>query len=458
MTGRRPTPPAASLAQWRSAARRLVAAACLAIVVSACTVAQSYRVGMAPGEVDPSGVERPRCSSETGSYSLSTTTWAFEIVRYNDSPYVLQEMKENRHPDGRFTYCLDYVANVLASDSINVGYGAANNTGTGLLSYVASFAVDKTPEVIRNLIRAIFVGLSRNPDFNDNRFALGEVEPKVFGRFEVDPLDAEEMAALNVRLADFGFCLLLAGYSVDASVPGEHYCANPRKTLAHAPSARLQAERNQSWLARHPERTGILYRPRIPYTLEIYTQKDPRHSAWQLRKTTEVKLENLAPVVSLRLNRAAFAEARIGLEFEQGVLRNFCIYKSSEIAGFIDIPLDIVYGIAALPSETIRAEINRANATVELVTAQTNLIDAQRKLIDFQKATAPEAQSGLATPNLGNVTNTVGCANSENCPSDFQPTRRINLPANAHFEGAICDRIKDFATRPTAPPPKGGQT
>jgi hypothetical protein len=450
VTGRPPEFPEVGLARRRVAAGRLLLAAVLAAAVSACTVAQSYRIGMAPGEVDKGGAGRPNCSSETGSYSLSTTTWAFEIVRYNNSPYILQEMQELRHPDGRFTYCLDYVANALASDSIDVGYGTADE-GTGLLDHVASFAVDKTPEVARNLIRAIFVGLSRNPNFNDNRFALDQVDRKVFGRFEVDPLDAEEMAALNTRLADFGFCLLLAGYSVDASVPGESYCTNPRKAVALAPSARLQVERDQSWLAESPDRTGILYRPRIPYMLEIYTQDDPRHSAWQLRKTTEVKLENLAPVVSLRLNRAAFAEARVGLEFDQGVLKNFCIYKSSEIAGFIDIPLDIVYGIASLPAETIRAEINRANATAELATAEKDLIVAQRKLIDFQKATGPEAQSGLVAPNLAAVTNTVGCgANNLNCPNTFTPARRIALPSDS-FTGSICSASAARAARPTAP-------
>ena len=365
MIGGRPQSAAARRVRGRTA--RLAIAACLAVAVSACTVAQSYRVGMAPGENDPAGAGRPRCSSETGSYSLSTTTWAFQIARYGDSPYILEDMKEIRHADGRFTYCLDYLANALASDALDVSYaktttsgsGAGATTtisGVGLLDYVASFAVDKTPEIARNLIRAIFIGISRNPNFNDNRAALDGNTRKEFGRFEVDPLDAEEMAALNTRLADFGFCILLSGYSVDASVSGGEYCANPRKALARAPSAQLQLERNQSWLANHPERTGILYRPRIPYSLEIYTQEDPRHSAWQLRKVTEVRLENLAPVVSLRLNRAAFAEARVGLEFDQGVLQNFCIYKSSEVAGFIDIPLDIVYGIVSLPAETIRAE------------------------------------------------------------------------------------------------------
>ena len=425
----------------------LLAYAAAALGLSACTVADSYRVAMTPaayGEVAHSD-----CASEAGAYALSSTTWSFDIVRYGDSPYILEEINERRHPDGRFTYCLDYVANALASDTLDVGYtvGDAKTRGQGLLSHIASFAIDRTPQVVRNIIRAIFIGVSGKGDFGDTRIGIGAKPPKPFGHFEVDPLDAAEMASLNVRLADFGFCLLLDGYSVDRSVTGQQYCANPIRAVDTAPSAKLQAERTQSWLVQNADQRGILYRPRIPYTLEIYTQDDPRHSAWMLRKTQIVQLENIAPIISLHLNRAAFAEARVGMEFDEGALTNVCLYKTSEIAGFVDIPLDIVYGIASLPAETIRAEVNRATQTQAVINAERELIVAQRNLIDFQKQTS--ATTYPTAVDSAKLSNTTGCETS-NCPQTSNFKTAVAAPASRDFllngDKGICKALQSYAS------------
>lgn len=395
--------PVSTRRAWRAG---LAAVAALA----GCTVTESHRVTMAPGEAS----HAPSCSSETGSYSLSMTTWSFEIATYADSPYVLEEIREKRYPDPGHTYCLDYLASTLAHDRLAVGYTttastAATATGGGLLSYVASFAVDKTAVVIRQLIRAIFIGISGRADFSFARSGLDKNKRVLHGRFEVDPLDAEEMAQLNRRLGDFGFCLVLAGYSVDAAVSGKDYCNAPERRLRQAPSPLLEMARAQSWLVEQPERAGVLYRPRIPYSLEIYTQDDPGHSAWELRKVTEVRLENLAPIVSLGINRAIFADAKVGLEFDGGVLKNYCVSKTSEVAGFIDIPLDIVYGIVSLPGQTLKAEFDRVNATRDLVAAETALIKTQREYEAFLR------NKNAGTAGVGNppakLSNTDACAN-----------------------------------------------
>jgi hypothetical protein len=395
-----------------------------ALMLAGCSVAQSYRVTLAPGE---EAAATPGCRSEAGSYSLSMTTWSFEIATYKrggePSPYVLEEINENSYPDPGHTYCLDYLASPLANDKIVVAYSTADDKGltrSGLLDHVASFAVDKTAVVIRKLIRAIFIGISGRSDFPFTRFGQydNKVPPDrtVHGRFEVDPLDAEEMAALNGRLADFGFCIVLSDYSFDPVVSGEAYCSNPSGVLARAPSQKLESARRKSWLVSHPERAGILYRPRIPYTLEIYTQDDPGHSPWKLRKITKVRLENLSPIVSLGINRAIFAQARVGLEFDRGVLENFCISKSSEVAGFIDIPLDIVYGIVELPTQTLRAQLDRLNQTDALIKAETTLIQTQQQYEEFLRS--KDAFKG-GKPPAKITNNPAKCTDEGNTNCDF---------------------------------------
>ncbi|RWC50015.1 MAG: hypothetical protein EOS55_05495 [Mesorhizobium sp.] len=387
---------------------------------------------------------------------MSMTTWAFEIKTYGNSPFVLEAIKEKHYPDATHTYCLDYLASALTKDRIAVGYSSADATkgiGGGLLAYVASFSVDKTPVIVRNLIRAIFIGISGKGDFSFAREAVPTTDVRTRGRFEVDPLDAEEMAVLNNRLADFGFCLVLDGYSFEESLPGipgtsaQTYCADPIGTINRHPSRRLAIAHQQAWLTSKPERRGILYRPRIPYSLEIYTQEDPRHSAWQLRKVTEVKLENISPIVSLGINRALFAEARVGLEFDAGVLQNFCLAKSSEVAGFVDIPLEIVYGIVELPTQTIKAEFERANSTAALATAQTSLIETQRQYELFLRGKS----SNVGTPPQGGIQNTNACPNNQCVATPATMTNNDGVKAAGPFldatESGIC---KELTTQLTA--------
>jgi hypothetical protein len=419
------------------------------LAVAGCNVAESYRISMAPtadGETSAGGP--PPCVSETGYYSLSMTTWSFKIKQIPGAgePYFISELAPERHADPRFTYCLDYLANILADDSLSVGYSQDANIGTptaaatrasGLLSYVASFAVDQSAEVARKLIKAIFIVLSRDPGFTGRFADPGTGEPITKGAYELDPLNPEEVAAINERIKLFGFCLVLDDYTYDsggASV--DAYCNAPQRVVRQHPSQDLAGLREQRWLKQKPERGGILYRPRLPYQLSVYTKDDPSGpERWALRETKTVNLENLSPIISMNLSRAAFAKSRVGLEFDAGVLTNFCVSKSSAVSSFIEIPLEIVYGLVALPSTTIRAEISRANETKDLVAAQTKLIAAQQQFLQFQQGTP-----GVGPPvaaNGGPINGTTGCAGSNvaHCPGAYgKPTTPTYLPT-------VCENI-----------------
>ncbi|TBC25589.1 hypothetical protein ELH33_32955 (plasmid) [Rhizobium ruizarguesonis] len=363
----------------------------LPLALAACNVADSYRiVPLASGTVEASPGQ-PACASTAGSYALSYTTWSFKINQYPNEPPFISGLAPNVRPDSHFVYCLDYLANAFSDDQLSIGYDMTTQQTTkasGVLNYVASFAVDQSSIVIRRLIRSIFVVLSRDPSFSVRFGQTVPIEaPVTLHSFDEDPLDAEKMAGVNASIKDDGFCLVLRDFSFDDRRTGvQSYCNSPVSTVAAYPSPALSALRAQRWLRDHPERGGILYRPRLPYALEVYTKDDPSGpESWSLRQTKTVMLENLSPVVSLGIDRALFAQSHVGLEFDQGVLTNFCIARSSTISGLVDIPLDIVYGIVSLPSRTIVAEINRVQASQELVAAQTDLIVAQKQFIEFEK-------------------------------------------------------------------------
>lgn len=410
--------------------------------LAGCNVAESYRVSLVPGETaNKQTSDTVRCSTEAGSYSLSMTTWQFEISKYPASAPFLDNLTPISHPDTHFTYCLDYVANAFADDTLSVSYAtgpAATPSASGMLNYVASYAVDQSATVIRKLIRAIFVVLSRSPDFNP-RAAVQTGDPVLLGRFEVDPLDAEEMAAVNDRIKSFGFCLVLDDYSFEMKETSpEAYCSNPHRISSNFPSQKLAHTRQKRWLREKPDRGGILYRPRLPYGLSVYTKDDAGGpGTWQLRETKTVYLENLSPIVSLGLNRVAFAKSRIGLEFDNGVLKNFCLARSGSVRGIVEIPLDIVYGVVSLPSVTIKAEIDRASKSQLLLDAEDKLLVAQGQFIEFEK------NKGAAKPNISKgtgaiITGTTGCGTGGCSPP---PTITDQSGEAAFISPGVCDDI-----------------
>ncbi|MCZ4088720.1 hypothetical protein [Sinorhizobium psoraleae] len=237
--------------------------------------------------------------------------------------------------------------NAFSDDDVTVAYYKKGDTSTidttqdvtGLLSVVASKNIDQTGEIIRNLIRAIFIFVSGDFGFSFNRLT-GTSERVMMTEQTVDPFDLSAMAALNKSLREYGYCLTLGKYTFNTgrSSP-ESYCDRPDLSLsaAAAPPFLRAAKDQQNLVGTLPD--GVFYRPRQPYQLFVYVRDDPGSGkAWELRMTKDVMLENLSPILALRVNRTIFAEYRTALAFDRGNLVDVCIAKGSEVLGGLQIP------------------------------------------------------------------------------------------------------------------------
>jgi hypothetical protein len=212
---------------------------------------------------------------------------------------------------------------------------------------------------------------------------------------------------MNQSIRRFGFCFLLENYTYDRNAtPVSAYCDAPGKmAYEHSPPA-ATAIASMRFHVPKPS-SGIFYRPKAPYQLQVYTKHYPDdRGEWELSYTKKFEMENIMPVISVGIGRAVFATRRTGLVFDNGLLANVCIAKGSEIAGAIEIPLDIIYGLVALPGEIIRATYNDAETRRDLIRAETELINAQKEYIDFlnsqtkaQAVTKKPSTLSLGTPN-----------------------------------------------------------
>ena len=466
---------------------RLVAIISVALVVVGCNVtkSQNYQLSDRPGF----NFNRA-CETELGSYTLPRTVLHFKVVK-TSSDFMMQTINEERVPDNRHIYCLDHLQNGFVHDVVRVfknkvtqkeGMGEtltpAKTTGDGTIKYdkdntpflqlIASKAVDHTAGIIRNFIQAVFIGISGNPNFNSGQRSsnglLAGSNDVVVADFHVDPFDHEEMGEVNQALRRFGFCAVLEGYTFNRhALSVQHYCESPaRKAVDYAPRA-ASAIKNMRYLKPKPK-SGIFYRPRAQYQLSVYVKHRPDDPGpWRLALMKTIKAENIMPIVSVGISRDAFATRRTGLVFDDGQLSNVCISKGSGVVEGIKIPLDVIYGIIALPSEIIIGTIRDRETANQLAAAQTRLIAAQNKYIEFLNtedaaATNNQITSGDNPEGISlNLTEKVG-KNIKNDVTNSVPVSAAPVggeptdPGNIVGTGAspilsqICARLKN-ATR-----------
>ena len=180
----------------------------------------------------------------------------------------------------------------------------------------------------------------------------------------------------------------------------------------------------------NPLLPGLLYRPRVPYRLSVFRKLDPGGSdRWKLSETQQVALENLSPVLSLDVRRAAFAGRNANFVFNSGTLVTACVSKNSEIEGFVDIPLQISKSLVALPATIVSVQVNQ-------IAAQTNLVNAENQLMQVQQA----------------IVGALGSGNKLVAPGGSTPTAWVRAPAPVFALPADLATAQTTTTISSAPP------
>jgi len=372
----------------------------LTAILGGCAITEST-------VVDRNGPPQPgtvACSSNLGSYSLPKSFVRVVIGRKNEAGARPDFVAFGNPPaDGKFrfeivrradpalTLCLDYLASAFAHDEIAVtkqdtdatkDNGISPTTSRQFLRSVIVNATDRSVQIAQNLIRAAFVGLSGNENFGVNRDIPIDQKPIILADLEFDPFDARASAEANSRLSPLGFCLVLEDFTFDrGSLSIDQYCNSPFRARTHLSQvAELYAAKSREPIP--PNSPGVLYRPRQTFMISAY-RKDGR-GRWHLSRRVEAEFENLSPVISVGVSRAAFARRNAALIFEEGTLQTVCTAKSSEIENFVAIPFEISRALVALPSQIVKVRINRIAQREELARVEELFIRTQAALLKTQ--------------------------------------------------------------------------
>jgi hypothetical protein len=436
------------------------------------------------------------CRSTLGSYSLPKRVLHIQITKKTDDNYhILNVADAIPKPDNQHIFCLDHLRSTTANDEIRVLKNkitvntfdsqktfqtvAAETTprtinkisqeSTPYLQLVASKSVDHTAGIIRRFIRAAFVLLTNKGSFASARSKLGlagdATQDLVVADFEVDPFDYVEMANVNQSVRKFGFCFVFEDHTFDRSAKGgptpNQYCNTPNVIAKKAPPPTAEAIHNMRYLVPKPV-DGIYFRPRASYRLSIYVKQDPDgRGTWTPAMIKKLEFENIMPIVSVGVSRAIFATRRTGLVFDDGMLTSVCITKGSEIEGAIQIPLDVIYGLVALPSETLIAATNDAKTAKDLASARQRLVTAQNNYIKFlnRETSLDSLQASLTNKaptdslSLGNAASRVPADPSDtNFPEDPPPDAGA-ISAGPNQGDALADICPELLAVKTSSPP-----
>ncbi len=353
----------------------------------------------------------PVCQSTLGSYTLPKHVLRFIITKKSgDKFHVLRQIEPKAVPDNRHVFCLDHLRSAFADDQVRVfknkaevkpaanppGNAQANSTDvtTPFLQLIASKAIDRTASIVRRFVRAAFILLSNKGDFKPANRSDVNVVTDTFGAgnvvvadFQVDPFDFQEMARVNEAARPLGFCFVLEDYTFNRSfVRGNSanaYCSDPLKVAYQHPPKTAKVISEMRYLLRKPV-SGIFFRPRASYRLTVYVKPDPNGSGqWRPGLIKNYLFENIMPIVSVGVDRAVFATRRTGLVFDDGMLTNICIAKGSEVLGGLAIPLEVIYGIIALPTAVLQAGVASDSLQRQVVEQRGRLVAAQKAYIEF---------------------------------------------------------------------------
>ena len=371
------------------------------------------------------------CRSAVGFYYLPKTHLIVDVVRKTKTDAKAKtteatsheiKVKRVRRADRERGYCLDYLSNISADDQLVVKKYKAQP----LLGLVRSNATDRSLEIGEKLIHTIFTAVSGNPDFQ----LSGQAQPRGFIEnagataakiltIEYDPFDPARSALINHALRDFGFCMILENYTIDLNQARiQQYCDNPAKTFQrhpvaaysykdvpsdHQQASAASGRRSASALGATNIVQGLYYRPRISYRLYIFIKRNLQaHGNWELAASHSLLMGNIAPILSIGVDRTAFAQRKTTLVFDEGMLKDACHFKGSELVGAVKLPLTIAKAVVSLPAQIIQVRIDQTHGMKELIKAQNEAIKTQTKyLAELNKLDTEVGSAG--SPTSANV-------------------------------------------------------
>jgi hypothetical protein len=311
----------------------------------------------------------PLCHSALGHYFLPKAMLSITATADKAAGTQTADWTMEPHADRSQAFCLDYLESVTSKDIVTV-----QRTDEGLLQTLNANVEDRTPAIVTSLVQTA-----------ENLTIAAAREAGVPGpdldtvKFQFDPFVWDELILAKSELRRFNLCIYVEGFSFPTDgmssaqilAAARRWCSlDAHATQRYEPP--IYAFANQP-VPREVLGSGIMYRPTAPYRLVMLHQKS---GVWELYRNKQFDMPNASPVLSIGIERAVFTTRKTSLVFNNGTLTDVAIDKSSELEGFVQIPLAVAQAIVDIPAQIVQIRLSDVQSHEALIQAQGNLITA----------------------------------------------------------------------------------
>jgi hypothetical protein len=302
-------------------------------------------------------------------------------------------------PDPSFLYALKFTHSKASSDTWGITVDPTNN----FLQTVNATNADQTIQIVENLARtaatiyslgagAPLGGLSVNPGMVPR---VAVAKPAILrpfpGRVEIffDPTSSDDMARATSELTDIFV-------EKNGSTDDEAATLCPIR-LSVTFNNQAVSQQTADYLKTHrPDQAkGLLYRPMLPYVLQIHNSHGERGT--NLVQYL-IRSPNAAPVFSLPVDRAVFVTRTTSINFNNGFLQGVNYNNPSQLSALLGLPLTVIGDIFSTVTNVLQLRFNIAtgqnniaaqqaallNQAATINAATTNLLESVRRLQAYQ--------------------------------------------------------------------------
>lgn len=389
------------------------------------------------------------CTDGDGGYQLPARDLKIELSRDKANPEREVQLATGLGDpagDGRDIYCLKYRGAGTAADQIVL------DIKEGLLQRVYSKNIDRSVAIAERLRDAV-----RDPNFGlrSQDLVIGLDNKSSLVNLDVNPFDRREMVLANAALRQHGYCLYLDPTN-DPYVPRWSGTLCPLEGVATlsdvslAPTLSGQGKvgttglsdvdlSNTDDVSLDRPVDGVLYRPNLTHDLVILRRRDPTGPGpWKLHEIKPVTMPNAAPILVAKIDRGTFVTRETELVFDDGVLVDAAVDKTSEVNAAVDLTIAVFETAFAIPVQILNIRANEAANRQQLIAANSRLLEATtayRKALEEAngKDTDPDPEPDGGTDDGSRSQNTLNvdtAALNVECVNQIPPPLDVNETAD----------------------------
>lgn len=285
-------------------------------------------------------------------------------------------------PDPKERYLARLSHWITHADSLKIG-----TTDAGLLKTVSGTSTDKTGAILEDTAKAIIAGLKASVGMPGTTVASSHLETpdpcslvsafatQAFSyEYTLNPSETTERTSMNCTLQKLGSAFRISAKKV-ADVGSGQAGSGPASSGAAPPVPATPVANLESC---HCVK-GLVYRRPVRWEFSIEKVSDVGKPGVPIRTTT-ILLPNEGPAMVASMETGPFIPTSYDIAFQDGMLTKWDVDRPSELYAIIQIPLNILKDVIALPTQLIQLKLDYSSKDVDLLKSEKAQVEAAAAL------------------------------------------------------------------------------